>query len=830
MKTIITNLLLSTLCLIGFSLFTISCMDEDLPVKSIIKKEKINGYIQKGPFVSGTTILMNELNADLSQTGKIFTSQITNDQGLFEINNVELSSSFVEFIATGFYFNEIDGGISVSPITLSTLSDVTNKNTINVNVLTHLEKKRVENLIKGGKSFSEAKTQARNEVLTLFAASINNNAEFEDFDITQNNEQGGILLAASIILQGNRSVGQLTELLSKIQNDIATEGVLKDENLINTLRATAFTLDMADIRANISNRYKELNISTAIPDFEKHITRFFDLKDLRISIEGQGSVKQVVIDKPNNAGREYPNGTWIELTPEAATGWAFDSWGGDLSGNEIPQTILVDEEKHVTVTFKRINYPLNITIAGEGTVTLKILSDLPEAGNESENIYPYETVIELTPVPDEGSVFENWGGDLQGVEIPQVITMTGEKNITLTFRKPIFRLADNGVTCICENVKPGEKGLINGIEYEVVDNQLIRQRRDQGADMTKLCTSLVTNMGSLFYDKSFNQAIGNWDVSKVTNMERMFHNSPFNQDIGKWDVGNVTNMAFMFHQAGFNKAIGNWNVSNVTTMLLMFQGSPFNQPIGNWDVGKVRSMHRMFEATPFNQPINNWDVSNVTDMGQMFRLSGFNQPIGSWNVSNVKDMRDMFRESPFNQAIGNWNVGNVISMETMFLASSFNQAIGNWDVSNVTTMLLMFGGSPFNQPIGNWDVSKVRNMHRMFESTPFNQPINNWDVSNVTDMRDMFGFTPFNQPIGNWNVSNVTDMSHMFRHTPFNQPIGTWNVKNVRSMEAMFAQSQFNQNISKWCVENFSSEPANFSIGSPLSDENKPVWGTCPDN
>jgi hypothetical protein len=46
----------------------------------------------------------------------------------------------------------------------------------------------------------------------------------------------------------------------------------------------------------------------------------------------------------------------------------------------------------------------------------------------------------------------------------------------------------------------------------------------------------------------------------------------------------------------------------------------------------------------------------------------------------------------------------------------------------------------------------------------------------------------------------------------------------------MFAHSQFNQNISQWCVENFSSEPANFSIGSPLSDENKPVWGTCPDN
>ena len=39
----------------------------------VVRKEKISGYVQKGPFISGTTILMNELNEELSQTGKIFT-------------------------------------------------------------------------------------------------------------------------------------------------------------------------------------------------------------------------------------------------------------------------------------------------------------------------------------------------------------------------------------------------------------------------------------------------------------------------------------------------------------------------------------------------------------------------------------------------------------------------------------------------------------------------------------------------------------------------------------------------------------------------------------
>jgi len=48
-------------------------------------------------------------------------------------------------------------------------------------------------------------------------------------------------------------------------------------------------------------------------------------------------------------------------------------------------------------------------------------------------------------------------------------------------------------------------------------------------------------------------------------------------------------------------------------------------------------------------------------------------------------------------------------------------------------------------------------------------------------------------------------------------------------MHQMFlGASEFNQDISNWCVSNISSEPTNFSLNSPLTEENKPVWGTCP--
>ncbi len=127
--------------------------------------------------------------------------------------------------------------------------------------------------------------------------------------------------------------------------------------------------------------------------------------------------------------------------------------------------------------------------------------------------------------------------------------------------------------------------------------------------------------------------------------------------------------------------------------------------------------------------------------------------------------------------------------------------------------------------------SLITNMSQLF-GINHSFSIADWDVSNVTRTDAMFRniAVPLNESLNHWDVSNVTNMNQMFLGSTYNYPLDNWDVSNVTGMYKMFNSSGFNQPISSWCVKNISSEPEGFSMDSPLTDENKPVWGSCPEN
>lgn len=271
--------LLKLITTVVIAIALLSCGDKTTPVK----KDQVDGVIQKGPFINGSTVSIAELDGELNPTGRKFDSQIINNSGLFTIKNIELESQYVELKADGFYFNEVHGVKSASQLTLYSLSDLSKKDTVNVNILSHLERGRMLYLLEKGSNFNEAKYKARTEVLSIFGIAPDEDVdEFDDLDISKAGESNAILLAASVILQGNRDTAGLSELLADISTDIRTDGILDSASTISKIVTQAEVLNLENVRTNLDKRYKELGVEFIIPEFEKYVNLFLKAYEYHI--------------------------------------------------------------------------------------------------------------------------------------------------------------------------------------------------------------------------------------------------------------------------------------------------------------------------------------------------------------------------------------------------------------------------------------------------------------------------------------------------------------------------------------------------------------------
>jgi surface protein len=417
-------------------------------------------------------------------------------------------------------------------------------------------------------------------------------------------------------------------------------------------------------------------------------------------------------------GGTFEDGTTLTLTGTPSEGFIFKEWMGDLQSIENPVSVFMDTDMNVTLVFVKsdedndgvsddvdecLNTPPDEEVDENGCSDSQIDSDGDGISEENDlcNDTPNGEEVDENGCSDSQKDTDNDGISDDIDVCPNTPEGEDVNEQGCPLNPPIY-LDENGVTIRAyEWSDVGQTGEINGIEYTIVDETMLREMVESGEDVTRVCTSKVIDMGGVFYRTQFNQDISSWDVSNVTDMRSMFSGdvisgnfTPFNQDISLWDVSNVTNMRYIFHASSFNQSIGNWDVGKVTDMSNMFSISPFNQPIGNWDVSNVTNMKNMFVWTPFNQPIGNWDVGKVTDMSNMFSISPFNQPIGNWDVSNVTNMKNMFLGSwalaapnKFNQDISSWNVSGVTDMSGMFKESEINQDLSSWNVVNVISCL-----------------------------------------------------------------------------------------------------------------------------------------------
>jgi hypothetical protein len=206
--------------------------------------------------------------------------------------------------------------------------------------------------------------------------------------------------------------------------------------------------------------------------------------------------------EPAGAGNIEPSegsfvsGTTITIEAIPAEGYIFQQWEGDITGNVNPRPVFFTENRNIRALFQFRDYPLNIEITGEGTVSEEVITDTqqavygqddgtgnhsaarpdhgftdaelargtgthspaapavsdgqkpepessavqhrttgPDAPQNNTTVSAQETTVtvRLTAQPAEGWIFDRWEGDLSGNTNPETIIVDSEKNVRAVF-------------------------------------------------------------------------------------------------------------------------------------------------------------------------------------------------------------------------------------------------------------------------------------------------------------------------------------------------------------------------------------------------------------
>lgn len=262
---------LATLCF-----FTISCSDDNSEGAYEPQTYNVSGKVEKGPFVSGSTITMQPMDAKMQASGESYSATITDNAGNFTFGSKLFNAPFAELTANGYFFNEVDGDLSSGTLNLRALVDLSDKSTVNVNILTHLKYQRMLNLIEQGSSFKQADRQAQQELFAAFGLTAYASTDASQLSIISGTDEAAALIAVSSLILGERSEAEVTEYLAKMSREFGQDGEFSTETKAQIKEDKDYLADkLGDIKDNIVSRYADLGLDVSV----KELARYFDWDD-----------------------------------------------------------------------------------------------------------------------------------------------------------------------------------------------------------------------------------------------------------------------------------------------------------------------------------------------------------------------------------------------------------------------------------------------------------------------------------------------------------------------------------------------------------------------
>jgi len=269
----------------------------------------IVGVAEKGPFRFGASVKLTELDSvkRLAETRYTHTECIKGADGSYKFEGVDLLSPYLLVEAEGVFRSELKGGLSSSPIKLKAIVDVTDRDTVNVNMLTHMEAPRVQKLVEdsgNNKPIRSVKAQSLREILSSFNISLGGSSQSgggggyggfggwggygqqqqtttttdgrfaEDVNLFDGDEYSAALLAISIMMQRKGSGNEMLQYASGIAERIKGNGNWDDNNAKADLADWLMILDTSGTYEFVRQNVASWNLGP-VPDFEKHLRNFW---------------------------------------------------------------------------------------------------------------------------------------------------------------------------------------------------------------------------------------------------------------------------------------------------------------------------------------------------------------------------------------------------------------------------------------------------------------------------------------------------------------------------------------------------------------------------
>lgn len=259
--------LILILTILLFSILACEDSGTDKDGNAIPVMKEFSGRIEKGALQKGATITASEWSVSGGYSGKVYTTETINNLGGYTISSTELQG-ILDVRADGFFINENTGVVENTRIILSGLVDSEAEGG-NINIITHIVKQRVINLMNSGKSFSEANTQAVTEF-------YNNLNWIPENPLNTNISTNANLLFLSAAICKNRTVSQVSDILTALTVDMA-DGFVD----LSTLYDSFALVDVSAVQANMISLY---GICPNIASVKTQVLDYLNIDDTTIKI------------------------------------------------------------------------------------------------------------------------------------------------------------------------------------------------------------------------------------------------------------------------------------------------------------------------------------------------------------------------------------------------------------------------------------------------------------------------------------------------------------------------------------------------------------------